>query len=1099
MTDFDQRSQSVMGPQTNIAVQVHSSPQPKPKFLVPYPRNEQFIGRGQDLADLNKAMENSKASDKRLITISGLGGIGKTQLAVEYAYQHVAEFPDGIYWVNAADTTLWQHELAEIATKIGLRSNAMLERQRQKELIIDLVSFLNSHTRSLMVFDNVEDLHDLQVPILGFIPIELRCNILATTRRQHRPDFLFEKIELDTLTETAALALLLRSPAHKPLLERPFTDPELVAARRVCRLLGYLPLAIILASTYIGKYSITLHGYLKRLEKEGALRTVDEFSTRITSKELKTFHNPGLEATFLSQLTAINNSNALLILQTVALLSESAHVPVARIALLSGIDRHANEGYPAPLEEALIALRDLSLAEELPDEKAIRIHALVRDFSRKLIPNINTLSKASGARLAKALWNCSRLHSEVSSRGIDAVLADIRSTLILIIRTETKLKLENLLRVLEFEAPLLRSWNSSQQPGYFLQQLRNRCFALNSFDLQVLAEKELASHKMSYLKQRLKSDTTSPLEVHTATGHLGPVNNVAITPDGRHAVSASDDGTLKVWELSSGEIVQTLTGHIRQVFDVAIASDSRIAVSASWDGTLRIWDINVGKEILILEGHAGRVNGVAVTPDRRFVISGSDDCTVKIWDLTTGKLTRTLEGHTGPIFGVTVSPDGNFCVSASDDGKLILWSINDGLIVRIFQGHDDAVNIGLITPDKRLLVSASDDRTVKIWNLETGLMIRALKGHTDWVHDIAFTPDSRLVISAGDDRVLKVWDLETGKLINTFNGHSGWVCGVAVTPNGKYAVSASSDGTLMVWEIISGKVVKTLQGRANMIHSLAMTSDGQTVVAATDDGIIRVYDVVSNQVMHTLEGHQRCVTSVAIMPNGNAAVSTSDDDTVKVWDLEAGTNLHTFEGHPNWIRHTAIAQDGRLAVSGGVDGIVRVYELAEGRTIHIIDAHQQSVNGVAISPDNKFFISASEDHSIKVWNLESGEPIRTLTGHTDDVNDVVITPNGQFIVSASGDHTVRIWNFYNGEIVQVLNGHTSEVVKVAVTSNGEVAISVSFSGIRIWNLITGGLLLSMETSASMWSCAATPDGRTIVLGDLMGNIHFIDWIQWTEE
>ena len=132
---------------------------------------------------------------------------------------------------------------------------------------------------------------------------------------------------------------------------------------------------------------------------------------------------------------------------------------------------------------------------------------------------------------------------------------------------------------------------------------------------------------------------------------------MALTPDGRLAVSASGDHTLKVWDVASGRALRTLSGHSGLVDAVALTPDGRLAVSASGDHTLKVWDISAalnagsasGRELRTLAGHTGQVSAVALTPDGRLAVSASEDYTLKVWDVASGRELRTLAGHTSRV------------------------------------------------------------------------------------------------------------------------------------------------------------------------------------------------------------------------------------------------------------------------------------------------------------------------------------------------------------------------------------------------------------------------------------------------------------------
>jgi WD40 repeat protein len=149
------------------------------------------------------------------------------------------------------------------------------------------------------------------------------------------------------------------------------------------------------------------------------------------------------------------------------------------------------------------------------------------------------------------------------------------------------------------------------------------------------------------------------------------VSGVAITPDGRRAVSASWDKTLRVWDLESGQSLRKLEGHSFGVNGVAITPDGRRAVSASGDKTLRVWDLESGQSLRTLEGHSSDVNGVAITPDGRRAVSASWDKTLRVWDLESGKELALLTAD-GQTTSCAVALDGRTIVAGDGSSRVHL-------------------------------------------------------------------------------------------------------------------------------------------------------------------------------------------------------------------------------------------------------------------------------------------------------------------------------------------------------------------------------------------------------------------------------------------
>ena len=146
------------------------------------------------------------------------------------------------------------------------------------------------------------------------------------------------------------------------------------------------------------------------------------------------------------------------------------------------------------------------------------------------------------------------------------------------------------------------------------------------------------------------------------------VDAVALTPDGKTAVSGSRDNTLPVWDLASGECLRTLEGHTDEVRSVALTPDGKTAVSGSYDNTLRVWDVATGKCVRILEGHMGLVTAVALTPDGTTALSASHDKTFHVWDVVTGALVATYSvGASGTEVVVAA---GNRIIACTSSGQL---------------------------------------------------------------------------------------------------------------------------------------------------------------------------------------------------------------------------------------------------------------------------------------------------------------------------------------------------------------------------------------------------------------------------------------------
>ena len=597
--------------------------------------------------------------------------------------------------------------------------------------------------------------------------------------------------------------------------------------------------------------------------------------------------------------------------------------------------------------------------------------------------------------------------------------------------------------------------------------------------------------RVEFLRVRHAATRESPALIRDLAGHTDSVNACAVTPDGRHVVSASDDRTLKVWELASGRAVATLKDHPDLVTACAVTPDGRHVVSASEDRTLRVWELASGRAVATLKGHTSLVTACAVTPDGRHVVSASFDKTLKVWELASRRAVATLRGHTDSVTACAVTPDGRHVVSASYDHTLKVWELATGRAVASLQGHTRWVIACAVTPDGRHAVSASYDHTLKVWELASRRAVATLWGHIGPVTACAVTPDGRKVVSGSDDHTLKVWELASGCAVATLQGHTGWVGACAVTPDCRHAISASKDKTLKVWELASGRAVAAPPGHILSVTACAVTADGRHAVSASEDKTLKVWELASGRTAATLQGHSDGVTACAMTPDGRQVLSASRDKTLRVWDLASAREVAALQGHTSWVHACVVTPDGGHAISASEDKTLKVWELASACAVATLQGDTHGVTACAVTPDGRSVISASYDQTLKVWELASGHQVATLRGHTGPVTACAVTPDGRPEISASYDNTLKLWELASGGVVATLQGHTDWVIACAVTLDGRRVVSTSEDQtLKVWDLSTGTCLVTHRGTGRYTAIGATTS--TFIAGDAAGGVWFLD-------
>jgi WD40 repeat protein len=916
-----------------------------------------------------------------MVAVTGPGGAGKSTLAAQACRDRRVRKPyrDGITWLEANPGQDPVELLATLAYRLGMPQAASgfatVEQGREllKPRLLDkrlLIAVENVSERPLL--DALRDLTPMGTVLFTTCLAELAAAVKAT------------EIQVDSLTRDQSREMLGRWTGQYPA-----TLPQ--EADVLCARSGNLALGVALA----GGIVTSGRSFME------ALDSVSPFPGQ-----------PAAESDSRSQVRALSH----VIEASIEALPKAARIRYEQLAVFSGRGPFPSEAAQAlwhrDLEDteahcllaefadrALLtargagwcALHELQyevLKDRLGDDGLAAAHVQLLDGYRIRYPE-GWAESAADPYLARNL--VSHLHDAHLSGELRAVL------------TDTEWIQARLTHAPPYE--LIHDYQYAVDP---LTRQIMRTLRLSATSLAV-SPARIRSHLASRLLSHpdpgiaawaagLTDDTNIPPAywlapvIHAATsqvnpvkqilsGHTGPVRTVTVSRNGARVVSGSDDGTVRVWDLATGQDI-VLTGHTDWVRAIAVSRNGARLVSGSDDGTVRVWDLAAGREEAVLTGHTGEVFSVAITPDGALALSGGGDGTLRVWDLATGSERAVLTGHTRPVWSVAITPDGALAVSGSGDGTLRVWDLAARRQPTVLTGHTGEVFSVAITPAGALAVSGSGDGTLRVWELAARRQQAILTGHTGWVRTVVVAPDETLAVSGGEDGSLRVWDLAASREEAVLTGHTGEVFSVAITPDGALAVSGSGDETVRVWDLAAGRGKAADTG---WIFSSAISRHGARAVTGGSDTMVRVWDLATGRERTVLTGHTRPIFSVAITPDGALAVSGGSDRTVRVWDLATGSERAVLTGHTRPVWSVAITPDAALAVSGGGDGTLRVWDLATGREEAVLTGHTGEVFSVAITPDGALAVSGGSDRTVRVWDLATGSARAVLTGHTRTV------------------------------------------------------------------------------------------------------------------
>ncbi|AUX36286.1 MULTISPECIES: hypothetical protein [Sorangium] len=579
----------------------------------------------------------------------------------------------------------------------------------------------------------------------------------------------------------------------------------------------------------------------------------------------------------------------------------------------------------------------------------------------------------------------------------------------------------------------------------------------------------------------------------TLRGHEQPLRAAVWSHDGQWVLSASDDGTARLWNAGGTGDPVVFTGHGGPINTLAFSPDDKRVLTASEDGTARLWGAG-GNLIAVLDAGGGPVRRAAWSPDGGRVVTASADHVARIHGVDGGGVVE-LRGHAGALNAAVFFDDGARVLTASDDGTARVWAPDGAGKPVILRGPEASALFAVPSPDGTRVLTAWSDGTARIFDASGKGKPVVLEGHQGSVLFAAWSRDGARVATASADKTARIWRADGAGEPIVLAGHGRAVTFVAFRPDGRYVATASLDHTARLWPSEGGKDL-VLAGHDAPVLSAAWSPDGARVLTAaapqvgvpSRDSTVRIWRPT---MLELLPRERPAFYHSAFVGRGAELVASAyDDRAARVWRADGTGERVVLAQQSAWIAGAALSPDGARLAAAGFDGVTRIVRVdGTGDPVSIL-GHTAAVRAAAWSPGGTLLVTVSDDRTARIVSVNGAwGGARVLSGHTDGLTSAAWSPDAQRIVTTSMDHTARVWLASAAQEIVAFKGHGGAVYSATWSPDGAWIATGSEDGtVQVWDARSGAVAASLDRGVAVLQAIWSPGGDRIAVSLRQGDV-----------
>ena len=539
-------------------------------------------------------------------------------------------------------------------------------------------------------------------------------------------------------------------------------------------------------------------------------------------------------------------------------------------------------------------------------------------------------------------------------------------------------------------------------------------------------------------------------------GHTGQITAVAFSPDRQRLATGSDDSTVRVWDLATGQEQLTLGGQQKIITAVVFSPDGGRLASGSADGKFVVADASTGKAVYSRDFHQW-VDAVAFSPDGQYLavsVEQSEEeeqsrATIQIYRADTGEQFRTLPLSWSSAPQLVITADNRLISSGfeNEDDPVNIWDIPSGDLLKAFPIEAQA-----ISADGRWAVTQESQQggKVALWDLKSGQQAWVAPAPYARIY-FAFSRDGQQLLLADlSHSEMKLWETASHTEIVTFPGSQAVVRNVVFSSDGKAIAAGAADGSIAIWDAATARRVQFLPAQL-AVAAVGFTPEG-ALLAGDPQGLV-LWDTLAGKVLKRISA--RPVTNMIASADGSW-LAANPNYQLAVW------NAHSWQpatlAPPSTARTFYVAFGGTQPPAAEIaNPAVSWSRISEDPKERIV---WRSFNPLAISPDGKLLATSfMRGGDVAIWDTRTGEKLRTISSGNLGVNCLRFSPDGR-------------WLLTGGQITPYRPGVNLLQLKYGlqlwdVSNWSERSLPISITGGATAAFSSSGRLLALGTSAAV--------------------------------